>query len=995
MSEHGEVVPAAEVPSGREHWRSLAERAAPGGSDPFEAFVRREYPSQVHKLMDPPERREFLKLMGASLALAGVGAGCTRQPKETILPYAKNPESTIPGQPLYFATSMPWPRGAIGVLVESHEGRPTKIEGNPDHPASLGATDAITQAAILGLYDPDRSKTIKFRGRIRTWDEFLTALQEAMSGQAARKGAGLRILTQTVTSPTLGSQIRELLSRFPEARWHRWDPVQRDAKDPFQTFVPHLDRADVVVSLDADFLGGRPECVRATRDFTNRRIATSRNGPGRLYVIESAPSLTGAMADHRLILRPGEIERFACALFNRGKATAGPSGLDERLERWVEAIAEELASSHGRSLVLAGEHQPAAVHRIAANLNRTHESIGIGKPIEYVAEIDERPDGSLDSQLESIASLARDMSSGAVEALLILGGNPAYDAPADLEFARALEHVDFRVHLSQYEDETSDLCDWHVNEAHFLESWGSAKSRDGTEGCVQPLIAPLYGGKSAQQMIAAVAGRTDISDYEIVREHATRSSGASEPDAWFRRALHDGLIAGARSSADPLSDWAIDKEPASPPPPTQGLELVFRPDPTIWDGRFANNAWLQELPKPITKLVWDNAAQVSPATAATLGVENEDVVELELDGRRVRAPIWVVPGQADETVVVHLGYGRTKGGRISEGAGFNAYLLRTTKAMWSATGLKVTKTGEKRKLASTQEHDRMDGRDPVRAATLEEFRRDPGVLHRSEHGKAGAGHDTSLHEPHKQGDYSWGMVIDLNACTGCGACVAACQAENNIPVVGRDEVRRGREMHWIRVDRYFDGEPEKPEIHHQPVPCMHCENAPCEVVCPVGATVHSDEGLNEMAYNRCIGTRYCSNNCPYKVRRFNFYRYQDFETEVSKLQRNPDVSVRSRGVMEKCSYCVQRIQESRIRAKREGREIRDGEVRTACQQVCPAQAIVFGDVADPESAVAKQKADPREYGLLEELNVRPRTTYLAKLKNPNPDLAEAAGDPGR
>ncbi|HEV8112984.1 MAG TPA: TAT-variant-translocated molybdopterin oxidoreductase [Planctomycetota bacterium] len=966
--------------SGRELWKSLAQRENP---DPFEEFVRREYPSQIHKFMDPPERREFLKLMGASLALAGVSASCTRQPKETILPYAKSPESTIPGKPLYFATSMPWSRGAIGILVESHEGRPTKIEGNPDHPASLGATDAITQAAILGLYDPDRSKAIKYRGAIRTWDDFLTTLKQAMTAQAAKQGAGLRILTDTVTSRTLLLQLRDLLGEYPAAKWHQWDPVNRDsARDAFQDRAAcqyHFDKADLVISLGADFLGEGPESTRATRDFVRKRKAGAASSPSnRLYVVEVEPTRTGAMADHRMPLKPSQFEAFADALLGYDHS------LPSELEPWIATIRKELAAHPGRAIVIPGECQSSFVHYAADRLNRYFDNMG--KTVELVEAVEWE---SVDES-GSLADLVADLNKGAVDLLVILGTNPVLTAPADLDFARALDRKEgapLRVHLSLHEDETSDLCDWHVNEAHFLEAWSDARAADGTSGIVQPLIAPLYGGKSSHEIVAAVQNKAGVSGHDLVRETWQHRHAGPDFEAWWRRSLHDGVIPHTAS----VTRSAPSAGPLLPDiGPSDQLELVFRPDPTIWDGRFANNGWLQELPKPITKLTWDNTAQVSPATAARLGVENEDVVELELDGRKVRAPIWIVPGQADETVVVHLGYGRTKAGRVGNGAGFNAYALRTTKAMWSASGLKVTKTGDKQKLSCTQEHDNMEGREPVRVATIDRFRKEPGLFRAHEgHEKEGG---ASLHAPHAKGDYSWGMVIDLNACTACGACVAACQAENNSPIVGREEVRRGREMHWIRVDRYFEGEPSHPEVHHQPVPCMHCENAPCELVCPVGATTHSDEGLNEMAYNRCVGTRYCSNNCPYKVRRFNFFLFQDFETEVTKLQRNPDVSVRSRGVMEKCTYCVQRIQETRIHAEKEGRKIADGEMRTACQQVCPAEAIVFGDIADPKSAVAKQKSDPRNYGLLEELNTRPRTTYLAKLKNPNPELLDGTGE---
>ncbi len=960
--------------------------------DPFTEFIRREYPSQAHRLADPPERREFLKLMGASLALAGVGASCTRQPKETILPYAKMPESAIPGKPRYFATSMPWPTGAIGVLVESHEGRPTKIEGNPDHPASLGATDAITQASILGLYDPDRAKTIDYRGRIRTWGEFLVALKDAMNAQAAKQGAGLRILTGAPTSPTLEAQLADLLAKYPKAKRHVWEPaLSKLALVSFYSAeLLRFDAADVVVSFGADFLGAGPDCARTTREFMARR-RNEEAGPSRLYVVETAVSLTGACADERLARRPSEIVAIARALADRIRRGKSSTPSITEADAWIEAVARDLEAHPKRSMVVADTTLPFEVQLAVREINASMYTTRQETPTLPAAAEARKNLRAPWLDLPSLEELTASLRDGTTELLVILGGNPVYDAPADLDFAGALARVPLRVHLSIEGNETTDLCDWHVNGTHFLETWSDALSADGSVGIVQPLIAPLYGGKSAHDLVAALADDAS-SGYDIVRAHWRKQLGDSEFEHRWKRALHDGIVQG-RGPEIPGVLLALHEAGEPSPVASSGtLDLVFRPDPTIFDGRLANNGWLQELPKPITKLTWDNAAHVSPSTAKDLDVENEDVVELELDGRKVRAPIWIVPGQAVGTVVVHLGYGRARTGRVGTGAGFDAYALRTTKAMWSASGLKVTKTGEKQKLSCTQEHDRMEGRDPVRVVGADGASRghvggEGSSEHEHERDARGLEVQPALHTFSAKGDYAWGMVIDLASCTGCSACVAACTAENNVPIVGRDQVRRGREMHWIRVDRYFEGEARAPAVHHQPIPCMHCENAPCETVCPVGATTHSDEGLNQMTYNRCVGTRYCLNNCPYKVRRFNFYLYQDFETEVTKLQRNPDVSVRSRGVMEKCSYCVQRIQEARIHAEKEGRKIRDGEVRTACQQVCPAEAITFGNIDDPASAVAKKKKDPREYGLLEELNTRPRTTYLAKVVNENPALA--------
>jgi molybdopterin-containing oxidoreductase family iron-sulfur binding subunit len=584
--------------------------------------------------------------------------------------------------------------------------------------------------------------------------------------------------------------------------------------------------------------------------------------------------------------------------------------------------------------------------------------------------------------MESLRQLTADMQAGAVTTLLILGGNPVYTAPADVPFAAALNKVPFRAHLSLYADETSALCHWHLPEAHYLEGWSDARAYDGTVSIQQPLIAPLYGGRTAHELVSALLGEPR-SSHDIVRDYWKGRLRVSDFDAVWRKALHDGVFADSALAAKlPAFKGNI----AAPPAAQPGWEIIFRPDPAVWDGRFANNAWLQELPKPLTKLTWDNAALIGPADAEKLGVKNEDVVELAYASHRLKAPVWISPGQADGAVTLHLGYGRTRAGRAGTGLGVNACALRTAVAPWGGGGLTIAKTGERYRLASTQGHHTMQGRNLVRTATVEEARKRPDFAR--EPGDHEIGHEPSFYPKHKYEGYAWGMAIDLNACTGCNACVVACQSENNSPVVGKGEVTVGREMHWIRVDRYYKGAPEAPETVHQPVLCMQCENAPCEPVCPVGATVHSSEGLNDMVYNRCVGTRYCSNNCPYKVRHFNFLQYQDDQTPSLKLLRNPNVTVRSRGVMEKCTYCVQRINEARIQAKNQDREIRDGEVATACQAVCPSQAIVFGNINDPKSRVSQLKAGPMNYGLLTELNTRPRTTYLARLRNPNPALEQ-------
>jgi len=974
--------------STRRMWRSLAEY---NGAERFQERLLRQHPQQTKKVFDAPERRDFLKLMGASLALAGVSSSCTKQPHEKLVPWAKNPEQLLPGKPLFFATSMPWAGGSIGLLVESHMGRPTKCEGNADHPASLGATDVWSQAAVLGLYDPDRSQTMLYRGRAATWSSFLDGMKQALTNQAGKQGAGLRVLTQAVVSPTLEAQLKELLAKYPQAAWHQWQPHNRDnaragallAFGQDVAAMPRFDKADVVVSLEADFLASAPGNVRAMREFAGRRKLRGGQSErlNRLYVLEGRPSCTGAAADHRLTLRPSEIEAATRALAARlGVEGGSPAPAGAAYAHWVESAAKDLAAHKGHALVVAGEAQPPAVHALAQLINEKLESIG--SCVDYLppAEL------SGTDNAQSLRTLVQEMKAGKVEVLVLVSGNPVYDAPADLDFAGALAKVPLRAHLSLYRDETSELVDWHINEAHFLESWSDARGADGTLGIVQPLIAPLYSGKSAHELLAVLLDKPGVTAYDTLREVAQKLLGEAEFERKWRRAVHDGLIAGTASAAVSVTG----RKPAltSAPAPV-GLEIVFRTDPLVHDGRFANNGWLLEQPRPMTMLTWDNAIQLSVATAAKHGIETGDVLEISFDGRKLTGPAFVTPGHADESLTLTLGFGRRKAGNMGNGVGYDAYALRTSGALGQGSGATLRKTGETYELATTQEHDAMDTNlpedrreemSPVRVATVDRFRENPHLVEKHE------AEDTTLYPARPQGEYAWGMVIDLNACTACGACVTACSAENNVAVVGKSEILRGREMHWLRIDRYFQGDPKNPKIYTQPIPCMQCENAPCETVCPVAATTHSPEGLNDMVYNRCIGTRYCANNCPYKVRRFNFFLYSDYDSESLKMARNPDVTVRSRGVMEKCTYCVQRINRARLSAKKEDRKIRDGEIRTACQAVCPAEAIVFGDIRDPQSAVSKLKAEPHNYALLEELNTRPRTTYLARVTNPNREL---------
>ncbi len=903
-------------------------------------------------------RRRFLQLMGASIALAG-GAGCTRNPPEKIVPYRDQPEEIVPGKPLYFASALTIGGYARGVLVETHEGRPTKIEGNLEHPASLGASDVFMQAELLTLYDPERSNAVMKRGQIATWDDLLGELAIDAQKWKTNGGAGLRLLTRHETSPTFLDQIRRLLTKYPSAEWHEYEPLGTAAAGA----IYHFDKAEVVVSFGADFLGSGPNCLRHARDFAAARRPGERMN--RLYVAESTPTLTGAMADHRFALRPDELERFAQALM---------SGSDPLAAK----IAADLQAHRGKSIVVAGEHESSTLQQIARQLN---EMLGnVGSTLDYP--------NAVESGARGLRELVDEMRGGIVDTLIIIGGNPAYDAPADFEFAKLLSKIPRAIYLGLYQDETAALCQWHVPRAHELETWSDARSLDGSVTIMQPMIEPLFAGRSRHELLSALLEEAPSSAYEIVRAFWQSQHNALDFEMLFRKALHDGIADFQLSTGESLTSAPL------PPPLTSHLSpltLLIRPSLRIIDSHFGNNAWLQELPDPITKIVWDNAALLSPATANRLSLVSGDVVNLKFRGRMVRAPISILPGQADDCVTVHLGYGRTRAGSVGNNVGFDAGILRTSNAMWGGDGLEIEKTGVRHELVTTQNHFGMEGRDLVRSGTFAKFRQRPRSIARGN--EPAPREDETLYPPVTYSGHAWAMVIDLNTCTGCGVCTIACQAENNIPVVGKEQVERGREMHWIRVDRYLEGDGPNSRTLHQPVPCMHCENAPCELVCPVAATVHSSEGINQMVYNRCVGTRYCSNNCPYKVRRFNFLEYDAnrFEQPATrKLMRNPDVTVRSRGVMEKCTYCIQRINAVKIEAEKANRAIRDGEIVPACAQACPANAIVFGDLHDAESRVAKLRASPLNYGLLDELNTRPRTTYLAKLWNVNPDLEVGA-----
>ena len=1022
--------------TGKQYWRTLEELA---GDPSFEDLLHREFPRQAPSEWDDGvDRRDFLKLMAASLAFAGL-SGCGRAPEQHIVPYVKQPDGLTLGKPQFYATAMPFGADAIGLLVESHEGRPTKIEGNPDHPSSLGATNAFAQASVLNLYDPDRAQTVTNLGEIKTWSQFLDAAQTLALTFKGTRGEGLRILTGLVTSPTLAAQIQSLLTAFPLAKWHQWEPAVGDgaregaklAFDSYLNTVYHPEKADVILSLDADFLGSGPGHIRYAREFSRRRkldqyaeVDRKASEMSRLYVVEPTPSVTGASADHHLPLRASEVELFVHALAGKF-GLGGSAAMPPVVEKWLDAVAKDLQKHKGASLVVAGEYQPEGVHALAHAINLALGNVG--NTLYYTEPVEAHPV----NHLESLRELCADIDANKVDTLLILGVNPVYTAPHDFDFVSKLKFDETQkrkkiqtvIHVSSHFDETSEYCDWHVAESHYLETWSDARAFDGTLSVVQPLIAPLYRTHSAREVLAAFSDKPGVSDYEAVRDGLKAASPSADFEKFWRKTLNDGVVAGSAFvpvNVPPKNYYFFVLPPALKTGSSSELEFIFRPDPCVYDGRFANNGWLQELPKPVTKLTWDNAALVSPKTAEKLGLTHNiasrggehgkiysNVIDIGLSNSKVTAAAWILPGQADGVVVLPLGYGRKKAGYTGTNKGFNAYAVRVSNALWAATASSsvIKKTGDDYPLACTQYHFNMEGRQILQTGTLEEYRKNPNFAHDDEENKGKKSDELTLYKeeenPYDKMQYRWAMAIDLNSCNGCNACVVACQSENNIAVVGKDQVMRGREMHWIRIDRYYRAKSatndpssysaslENPETFFQPVPCQQCENAPCEQVCPVGATVHSAEGLNEMVYNRCIGTRYCSNNCPYKVRRFNFLRFQDWETPQLKLLRNPEVTVRSRGVMEKCTYCIQRINNVRIEAEKKNETIRDGEIVTACEQACPTEAIVFGNANDKNSRVAKLREQQRNYTLLGELNARPRTTYLAAVRNPNPELEKA------
>jgi len=1080
-----------------------------------------EFPDGASEFTDEPSRRRFLTIMGASVALAS-GAGCNLRPaaQRKIVPYTTQPDELTPGVPLFFASAAPLSGYGQGVLVRSNEGRPTKIEGNPDAPSSLGGASLHALASVLDLYDPDRSRGITHRGVPTSYEEAVAAIRAKLfAGAAANTAVRLRVLTETVTSPTLTAQLTQLLGTFTNAKWVQYDPVGRESAragiakafgKPLNVTYDFL-KADVVLSLDADLLTSGPGHVRYARDFADRRkirhdgkdrseIDAGRK-PGvafkdgvkfdynnadvktalvnRLYAVETMPTNTGAVADHRLALTSAQIGQFvrslAAALGVAGVSAA--TDLPKDAQEWVKPLADDLLAKKGKGIVAAGDHLPAAVHAIVAAIN---DKLGnIGSTVKLTAPVE----GTVAGKTSDLKTLAAEMAAKTVDVLIVLGGatNPAFTAPADIDFVGALKNVPFTVHLGAHQDETGVLCEWHINEAHYLETWGDIRGHDGTVSIQQPLIASLHGGRSAIELLVTLLKGTDAAlpgaprdPLDIVKATWSNADevkktfpGYQKPavfEVFWQESVRSGVIAGTAAVEEKVSglaaNWSADLGTAAVG--SGEYELNFRACPSLYDGRFANNAWLQELPKPLTKISWDNAAFLSPATAKKLGVSRAyyawtagehgraevDVIELEVAGKKIKAPVWVLPGHADGAITVHLGHGRSlKDGRVTNSPdepnvngdpvhGFNAYPVRTSTAPWAAPA-KATKTGGRYYLACNQgnwsmaEKDPISGkmldRRPVRYGNLAELQKvpkfakippmatgeteliDANVPQPKRHGHDEHGdHDhrlvpLNMYQPAEglvpdlrdSQRRRWAMAIDLTACTGCSACVIACQSENNIPTVGKAQVTKGREMYWINIDRYYEGaegDPSGVKAYFQPRMCVQCENAPCEIVCPVGATVHSADGLNDMTYNRCVGTRYCSNNCPYKVRRFNFLTFtgNDWTSDTLKLGRNPEVSVRSRGVMEKCTFCVQRLRGAEIVAEREGRPIRDGEILTACQAACPSAAIVFGDINDETAAVSRWKNEPTSYGLLAELNTRPRLTHMAAIRNPNPAMPKGA-----
>lgn len=995
--------------NGKTYWRSLNELQ---DTPEFREFLQREFPVAASEFPKGMSRRRWMQLMGASLALGGL-TGC-RWEAEKIAPFAMRPENRIPGESEYFATSVEIGGMPRHLLVTCYDGRPIKIEGNPEHSASKGATDVFAQASILGLYDPDRSDSLTQRqGRqkfTRSWQDFERFAESHFSSLEKKAGQGLALLIEPTSSIAEHALLSRIVKRFPKAVLCAYSPLapmnatqgtELAFDRPLRTRF-HLADAKIIACFDADLLGIHPNSITHAREFAEGRDPDAEMN--RLYAIESQFSVTGAAADHRLPLMSHRIGSLLAHLnvVVRQKLDLPTREMTVQLPEdqaeFVKALADDLVAKRGESLVAVGDTQPPEAHALVHELN--HILGNFGKTI-FLSE-----DPFAATATTSIDGLADEMERGKIDTLLILGGNPVYNAPGELQFSKCLKKVATTIRLGAYEDETSALCNWQLPQAHDYESWCDVRAWDGTVGVAQPLIAPLLNGKSMLEILSLIC-KDRREPRTIVRESLSGTLRRSLSNAEWEKLLHDGFLMGSElphvdaqpnlaSNREDLVDALIRRASTS-------LELVFTTSDSVLDGRFANNGWLQETPDFLTKLTWDNAAIISPATAEELGVDHGSMVRIKRGKKAIELPAFVLPGQAKNSIGVAIGYGRKAAGLIGgseskkvASVGTDVYPLQQTAGTKIASDIELIPTGKKFKFATTQDHHAIDkvgleetGRrvgELVREATHTEYQEHPDFAQHATHHPP---LESLWQEPSNDG-HAWGMSLDLNKCIGCNACVVACQAENNVPIVGKEQVAMGREMHWIRVDRYFNGDIENPQVATQPVACQHCENAPCEQVCPVAATVHSDEGLNDMVYNRCVGTRYCANNCPYKVRRFNFFdNNKDLEEpnrQLAQLVINPEVTVRSRGVMEKCTYCVQRIQNVKIDAKNGRRPIRDGEIKTACQQACPSQAIEFGDLSDSQSSVSAAHADPRAYGMLSELNVKPRTKYLARVRNPNPAL---------
>ncbi|HTE53353.1 MAG TPA: 4Fe-4S dicluster domain-containing protein [Kofleriaceae bacterium] len=1017
--------------------KSEADGVEDAGDPAVTAYLEQRVPDHDELFGDPLSRRRFIQIMGASIALSSAGLSACRWEEDHIVPESHRPEGYIPGVPKRYATAMELGGTAYGLVVTAYDGRPIKVDGNADHPHTGRGSTAFVQASLLELYDPDRSRAVERHEGTNSLPATWTSFEEEIRGlvkKLGQSGEGLRVLSEATTSPTVAALRRDFLARFAGARWHEYEPLSRDNERAGTRMAfgramrPHLNLvgAKVIAAFDADLLGDHPESLRLSRDFAaGRDPDDNAAGMNRLYAVESAFSITGATCDHRLPLRSELIKPFLIALEAKlgGTGAAAPSmaAFDAKAQKFLNVLAGDLVQNRGRAVVAVGARQPADVHALAARINSVLAS---DSTITYTAD----PDGDRPTHTEDIVQLVADMQRGAVSTLLILGGNPVYDAPADLGMAAALAKVATSIHLSSYSDETSAACTWHLPRAHYLESWGDARTFDGTYTLGQPILEPIFGGRSAIDVMKLFLGKGDVPTEQLVRETFEAAAkelptGQTTGDTAWRRALHDGYVArsaaqGEKPAIQPFTLAPLGATQSKARVSNGSLEVVFTSNTATFDGRFANNAWLQEVPDFLTKMTWDNAALISPRTAADLGVAHEEIAEISLGGRKMQIVVYVMPGQAPLSIALALGQGRKRAGRVggldSEGVGsvgFDTYQVRSSKAPFIATGASIDGTGKKYRLSLTVDHYNLEERgqqaiaerlpDLVKEEDVEAYKK-PGYsivadAHTPEIAtltvpRTADEANESLYKEHRYDGHRWGMTTDLSKCTGCNACIIACQAENNVPVVGKEQVWRNREMHWLRIDRYFKGDPDDPQIARQPILCQQCENAPCEQVCPVGATLHSDEGLNDMAYNRCVGTRYCLNNCPYRVRRFNFLRWDwykeidDPRAKVRSLLFNPEVTVRSRGVMEKCTFCVQRIQNVKIQAKNAGRPIEDGEITTACQDACPTGAIVFGDINDKRSKVAALRLGPRAYNMLAELNTRPRNAFLARIRNPHPEL---------